>query len=215
MNLNVREGIGIKMQPLEKLQSEKVLAKNKIVLKILLNKLDTINTELSMKEGRMLVHNTSGRIKEVESIRAKLKRKGFDEDYESAVEKVNDIIGVRAVCFYMDDLYKVADTLSLHEDIEILKVKNYMEHPKKSGYRSLHLIIKIKISLWEKQETVKAEVQLRTFAMNYWALLDHQLRYKKDNAKSDKVEKELEEYAASLEDIDKKMMKIRDKIAQI
>lgn len=203
------------MQPLEKLKNEKVLAKNEIVLKILLNKLDTINTELSIKEGRMLIHNATGRIKEIDSVRAKLKRKGYDENYETAVERVNDLIGVRAVCFYMDDLYKVADTLSMHKDIEILKVKNYMEHPKKSGYRSLHLIIRITISLWEKQEVVKAEVQLCTFAMNYWALLDHQLRYKKDNSKSEEITKELEEYAASLEVIDKKMMKIRDKIAKI
>ena len=208
------------MQPLEKVNSKKNNARYEIVLKTLLNKFELINTELSVAENRVFIHNTCGRIKTIESIRAKLIKKKCEENYEMAMERVNDIVGARAVCYYMDDLYKVADALSQHQDIEIIKIKNYMEHPKKSGYRSLHMIVKVMITFMEKQEWVKAEVQLRTFAMDYWAVLDHQLRYKKEalsneDKEQEKIEKELFNYAGALENIDKKMIKIRDKIEKI
>lgn len=205
------------MQPIEKLESEKIVAKNQIALQTVMNKLQLINKELSVREGRILIHNISGRIKELNSIKAKLRKKGCEENYETALEVINDIIGARAVCYYMDDLYLVADVLNTHKDMEIIKIKNYMEHPKKTGYRSLHLIVKLMIPYGGKQEMVKVEIQLRTFAMDYWAVLDHQLRYKKKNTDNDseKIEKELMDYADSLESIDKKMMKLRNKIAKI
>ena len=205
------------MQPIEKLESEKIVAKNQIALQTVMNKLQLINKELSVREGRILIHNISGRIKELNSIKAKLRKKGCEENYETALEVINDIIGARAVCYYMDDLYLVADVLNTHKDMEIIKIKNYMEHPKKTGYRSLHLIVKLMIPYGGKQEMVKVEIQLRTFAMDYWAVLDHQLRYKKENTDNDseKIEKELMDYADSLESIDKKMMKLRNKIAKI
>ncbi|MDD2972928.1 MAG: GTP pyrophosphokinase [Lachnospiraceae bacterium] len=208
------------MQPLEKINSKKNKARYEIVLHTLLNKFEIINTELSMEENRIFIHNTSGRIKNMDSIQTKLVKKGCEPGYEMAMERINDIVGVRAVCYYMDDLYRVADTLSRHTDMEILRIKNYMEHPKKSGYRSLHMIVKVMITFSGKQEWVKAEIQLRTFAMDYWAVLDHQLRYKKGsldiNAKDGmEIEKELLDYAGALETIDKKMMKIRDKIEKI
>jgi len=185
-----------------------------------MGKFEIINTELSMEENRIFIHNTSGRIKALDSIRGKLLRKECEESFEMAMERINDIVGVRAVCYYMDDLYRVADALSNQKDIEILKIKNYMEHPKKSGYRSLHMIVKAAYTFGGKQEWMKAEIQLRTFAMDYWAVLDHQLRYKRGNLSVDdkdgiKIENELLDYAGALESIDKKMMKIRDKIEKI
>ena len=208
------------MQSLEKITSKKNIARQEIVLKTLLSKFEIINTELSMQENRVFIHNTSGRIKNLDSIRAKLLRKECEESFEMAMERINDIVGARAVCYYMDDLYRVADALSNQKDIEILKIKNYMEHPKKSGYRSLHMIVKVAYTFGGKQEWMKAEIQLRTFAMDYWAVLDHQLRYKKGNLSVDdkdeiRIENELLDYAGALESIDKKMMKIRDKIEKI
>ena len=111
------------MQPIEKLESEKIVAKNQIALQTVMNKLQLINKELSVREGRILIHNISGRIKEPNSIKVKLRKKGCEENYETALEVINDIIGARAVCYYMDDLYLVADVLNTHKDMEIIKIK--------------------------------------------------------------------------------------------
>ena len=203
------------MHDLEKIESRKRSTLHLCVLDTLMSRLEILDRELSMSMNRSVIQKIAGRVKSLESIQAKLLRKGAEVSYETAIERINDIVGVRAVCFFMDDLYTVADAISSYQDLEIVKVKNYMQYPKKTGYRSLHLIVNLTIPFQGKSLEVKAEIQLRTLAMDYWAELDHQLRYKKENNKSKEIEKELKEYAVVMEAMDQKMLELRDKIKEV
>lgn len=189
--------------------------KGNCAISLLLTKLDIINTILLMKTGRNVIQHKSGRLKEYESVCKKLEKKGLDFDFQTAVEKINDLIGVRAVCAYVDDIYHVADLLEKQKDIRILKKKDYIREPKKSGYQSLHLILEVAITFQNETQWIKIELQLRTAAMDYWASLDHQLRYKRGRKEAQLIDEELQQCAAVIGSLDQKMLKIRKKIDKI
>lgn len=191
------------------------MAQCRCVMELLLSKLQMIHTELSLEMNRDIIIRTCGRVKSVESVRAKLVKKGFELTYENAVERINDLVGVRAVCSFEDDLQRVADMLLAHKDVKLLKKKDYLKEPKNSGYRSLHLIIQVPICFQGGVCWMKAEVQLRTTAMDFWAGLDHKLRYKKGQREADLIGAELKEYAAILAGVDGKMVELRDRIAAV
>lgn len=191
------------------------MVKSRCVISMLLAKLDIINAELSMKYDRNIIVQTSGRIKAPESIRAKLRKKGYEETYDMAQEKINDIVGVRAVCSFMDDLYLVAKALEQHRDVRTVKVKDYLQEPKRSGYRSLHLIVEVPIYFQGEELWRRAEIQLRTAAMDFWAGLDHQLIYKRGLKEAKLIGQELYEYAQIVEELEQKMVELRDRIAAI
>ena len=121
-----------------------------------------------------------------------MQKKGLDLTFSNALDKINDLIGVRAVCAYVDDTYKVADLLQKQQDIRVIKIKDYIRQPKKSGYQSLHLILEIAIPFQEENQWIKLELQLRTAAMDYWANLDHHLRYKRDQKQAAPINEELQ-----------------------
>ena len=202
-------------KPSNELISNEDLTKSEAALKYMTAKLELINSELSEELNRKVASSTSGRVKSLDSILNKLKRKKVAATPENVQKKINDLIGVRMICFFVDDLYKVKERLEKHKDITIVKVKDYVKQPKKSGYRSLHLICKLIIPFHEKEEEIKIEIQLRTNAMDYWAQLDYQLQYKKETSKSEQMEQKLKVYANEIEAIDKKMMKLRDKIDEL
>ena len=189
--------------------------KGNCAISLLLTKLDIINTILLMKTGRNVIQHKSGRLKEYESVCKKLEKKGLDFDFQAAVEKINDLIGVRAVCAYVDDIYHVADLLEKQKDIRILKKKDYIREPKKSGYQSLHLILEVAIAFQNETQWIKIELQLRTAAMDYWASLDHQLRYKRGRKEAQLIDEELHQWTAVMGSLDQKMLKIRKKIDKI
>lgn len=191
------------------------MAKCQCVMDLLLSKFTMINTELTTELNRDIIIRTCGRIKTEESIRAKLMKKGCEITYENAVEKINDLIGVRAVCSFEDDLYRVARMLMSHKDIKTVKIKDYMKNPKTSGYRSLHLIVQVPICFQGGVQWVKAEVQLRTTAMDFWAGLDHKLRYKNGHREAELIGAQLREYAGIIAGVDSKMVELRDKILSI
>lgn len=178
----------------------------------MLAKLELINSELSEELNRKVSSSILGRIKSKESICNKLIKKKLEITPENIQNRINDLIGARMICFFVDDLYKVQERLDKHQDITIIKVKDYIKQPKKSGYRSLHLICKLRLPYHDHMEEFKIELQLRTNAMDYWAQLDYQLHYKKDHKKSEKIEEKLKDYANEIEAVDKKMMQLRDKI---
>lgn len=163
------------------LQQEDYIAKCQWGISLMNARLQMINTELSMRCGRKVIHSYSSRMKSYESIAAKLKKKGLAESVQAMEEHVNDVVGVRAVCTYTDDLYRIGEMLCAQQDMHLLKKKDYIRNPKKSGYRSLHLIFRVPVSFQEDVQWIKIEVQLRTGAMDYWAGLDYQLQYKKEN----------------------------------
>lgn len=178
-------------------------------------RLQMINAELSMRCGRKVIHHYSGRIKSYDSIAAKLKRKGLEETVEEMEKHVNDVVGVRAVCTYTDDLYQIAEMLCAQRDMRLLKRKDYIKNPKKSGYRSLHLIFQVPVSFQDQVQWIKIEVQLRTGAMDYWAGLDYQLQYKKENREAKNIGRELKAYANAIEQIDSKVLELRKRIEAI
>lgn len=197
------------------LTSSEFTMKGKCAISLLLTKLDIINTILLMQHGRSVIQMKTGRLKEFDSICAKMQKKGLELNFDLALEKINDLIGVRAVCAYVDDIYKVADLIEKQQDIHILKIKDYVQQPKKSGYQSLHLILEIAIPFQKENQWIKLELQLRTAAMDYWANLDHQLRYKRGQKQAAVINEELQQCASVITQLDQKMLDIRKKIDKI
>ena len=189
--------------------------KGKCAISLMLTKLDIINTFLLMKYNRNIIQMKIGRVKGYDSVCKKLSKKGLELDREIALEKINDLIGVRAICSYVDDIYRVADLLEKQKDIRIVKVKDYIKQPKKSGYQSLHMILDVAIAFQQETQWIRVELQLRTAAMDYWANLDHQLRYKRGEKETDQINEELQQCAAVITQLDQKMLEVRNKIDRI
>lgn len=189
--------------------------KGQCAINLMMTKLDIINTFLLMKYKRNFIQMKTGRLKSYDSVCKKMQKKGLDLNFDLALEKINDLIGVRAVCAYVDDIYKVADLIEKQQDIRILKTKDYVQQPKKSGYQSLHLILEIAIPFQKENQWIKLELQLRTAAMDYWANLDHQLRYKRGQKQAAVINEELQQCASVITQLDQKMLDIRKKIDKI
>ena len=189
--------------------------KGQCAINLMMTKIEIINTFLLMKTGRNYIQMKTERLKSYDSVCKKMQKKGLDMNFAQAVEKINDLIGVRAVCAYVDDIYKVADLIQKQQDIRIIKIKDYIKQPKKSGYQSLHLILEIAIPFQNENQWVKLELQLRTAAMDYWANLDHQLRYKRGQKQAAVINEELQQCASMISQLDQKMLAIRKKIDKI
>ncbi len=203
------------MELREYLQQEEFVVKCECGISLMNAKLQIINAELGMRFGRKVIHSMSSRIKSYDSIAGKLKRKGLSESVLAVREHINDLVGIRAVCTYTDDLYQIAEMLCAQKDMKLLKKKDYIKKPKKSGYRSLHLIFLVPISFQAEVYWIKIEMQLRTAAMDYWAGLDYQLQYKKENREAKNIGKELKEYANAIQQIDSKVLELRKWIEAI
>ena len=189
--------------------------KGQCAINLMMTKLDIINTFLLMKYKRNFIQMKTWRLQSYDSVCKKMQKKGLDLNFDLALEKINDLIGVRAVCAYVDDIYKVADLIEKQQDIHILKIKDYVQQPKKSGYQSLHLILEIAIPFQKENQWIKLELQLRTAAMDYWANLDHQLRYKRGQKQAAVINEELQQCASVITQLDQKMLDIRKKIDKI
>ena len=149
-------------------------------IKEIKTKLQVLNDELSIKRQRNPIEFIKTRVKQPDSIASKLRRKGYPVTVQSVFENLSDVAGVRVICAFIDDIYKVADMLTAQDDIELIKRKDYIKNPKMNGYRSLHLIIEVPVFFSDHKEQIRVEVQIRTIAMDFWASLEHQLKYKKD-----------------------------------
>lgn len=143
-------------------------------------KLDILSDESSISGKPSPIDSIKSRIKTPRSIINKLKRRGFPITLQSMMENLNDIGGIRVICPFIEDIYVVADMLIRQDDLTLIERKNYIENPKPNGYRSLHLILQVPIFLSDRTQPVRIELQLRTIAMDFWASLEHQLRYKAD-----------------------------------
>lgn len=182
---------------------------------VVLAKLRLIDAQLSGKSNRPLVRTFSSRIKTIDSIVKKLIRKGREVSYQTAVDTLNDLAGIRVVCYFFDDIYRIAEQVRRQKDIKILKEKDYAKKPKKSGYQSLHLIVEVPVVYGDKTQNVRVEIQIRSVAMDYWAELDTQMCYKKDAGQLEAVERATREYADVIAGVDKKMLELRKKIQKM
>ena len=140
-------------------------------------KLENLDAEFQMQHRRNPIHHMQTRLKSLQSIVEKLQRKGLPVTMTSAATNLTDIAGVRVICSYLDDIYTVARLLLQQDDVKLLRTRDYIREPKPNGYRSLHLIIQVPVYLSEGKLLVPVEVQIRTIAMDFWATLEHQLRY--------------------------------------
>ena len=185
------------------------------VMGILGVKVKIIGEQLQNKYNREVIQNVTQRIKTPESIYAKLVRKNLKPDFAIAKSKLNDLIGIRIVCLFVDDVYKIAKMLKNQKDLRLIKEKDYIAKPKKSGYMSLHLIMGVTVCIDNKTETKTVEIQIRTTAMDFWSVLEYQLLYKKNVKGADKIGKELKSYSEEIASLDQKMLKLRNRIEAI
>lgn len=183
-------------------------------LKEIQTKFEILNIEFNVKYKRNPISNITTRLKRNESVINKLIRYNFDISIDSIEKNIYDMAGIRIVCSYIDDIYMLADALLKQDDITLIETKDYIKNPKPNGYRSLHLIVEVPIFLVDKKKNVKVEVQIRTIAMDFWASLEHQMKYKKDIKNSENVIKELTSCAKVINETDELMLKIRNEIDQ-
>ncbi len=176
-------------------------------------KLDVLNSQLSLENDRNPFESISCRIKKPQSVVEKLKRKGLPVTIESIEQNLNDVAGIRVICSFIDDIYLLSKRLCSQDDIRVVEIKDYIKNPKENGYRSLHLILEIPIFLLEEKKYMRVEVQFRTIAMDFWASLEHKVRYKKEETPNHlEVSRELKECAKEINALDVKMQDIRRKI---
>lgn len=175
-------------------------------------KLEILDDEFQMKHRRNPIHHIESRLKSIHSIVEKLGRKQHAVSMQSAVENLNDIAGIRVICSYVHDVYTVAKLLTTQDDLILKEMRDYIQHPKPNGYRSLHLIIEIPVFLQEGRILVPVEVQIRTIAMDFWASLEHDLRYKARGHVPHDICEELQQVGQDIAVLDDKMQTIHDRI---
>ena len=175
-------------------------------------RLKVLYEEFAQEYNRNPFESIKSRLKSPASIYEKLERKGFAETVESIRENLTDVAGVRVIGSFPDDIYRLAELLIKQDDIILFRKKDYIMYPKPNGYRSLHLIVEVPIFLSNEKKYMKVEVQFRTIAMDFWASLEHKLKYKKNVANTDEIERQLKACADSIEDLDYQMQEIRNKI---
>ena len=177
-------------------------------------KFKVLNIEFSNKFDRNPIESIETRLKKPRSIYEKMNRLGLPISVDAIEKNLNDIAGVRLICSFVDDIYKLADMLAVQDDIYVVQTKDYIKNPKESGYRSLHMIVEVPIFLSNEKRYMRVEVQLRTIAMDFWASLEHKLRYKKDipAETADAIAKQLQDCAEVVARTDKQMYDIRKQI---
>ena len=181
-------------------------------IKEIRTKLEILDDEFKVKHDHNPIHHMEYRLKSVNSILGKLEKRGLEVSLDSIVTNLTDIAGVRVICNYVSDVYKIADLLIKQSDIKLIAKKDYIKHPKENGYRSLHLVVEVPIFLAEKVQPTTVEIQIRTIAMDFWASLEHHLRYKADNEVPDGVRDELIECAKTISNLDYKMQGIHEEL---
>jgi putative GTP pyrophosphokinase len=177
-------------------------------------KLEILNEEFNVKHARNPIHHVEGRLKTPQSIVKKLQRKNMDISMKTAKE-INDIAGIRVVCAYLDDVYNISEMLLSQTDIKLIKYQDYIKEPNFNGYRSLHLDIEVPVFLSDHIERVIVEIQIRTVAQDFWASLEHDIRYKSDKYVPKDICDEMLQSANEIATIDLKMQETFKKIQNI
>ena len=175
-------------------------------------KFNVLNEEYSLRYDRNPINGIKSRLKNLDSIKGKLERKGLPFQWKTIEEHILDVAGIRVVCSFVDDVYLLADALLKQDDISLIEKKDYIANPKENGYRSLHLIVATPIYLEHEKRVMPVEIQLRTIAMDFWASLEHQLRYKKDFDYTDDMAKELQDCAVLSAQLDARMDSLRQRV---
>lgn len=193
---------------------EEVILTYTAALKQIETKLDVLESEFQHVHNYNPIEHVKTRIKTPESIVKKLKKNGYEATIENMITYVNDIAGIRIICSFTNDIYKVVEMIKRQKDIKILYVKDYITFPKPSGYRSYHLIVSVPVYLSERVVSVKVEIQIRTVAQDFWASLEHKMNYKLDKNAPEKIKHELYECAQMVSLLDDKMLRLNEEIQE-
>ena len=214
------QGVGEIPKDIEKLFSQRgqfreFLMMYQSAVKEVKTKFEILNDDLSVTYNRNPIEAIKSRIKTPESIISKMQRKGLDINMNSLMYYIEDVAGIRVICSFIDDIYEVANMLVSQDDIKLLSVKDYIKNPKPNGYRSYHMIVEVPVFFANHRQNMKVEVQLRTIAMDFWASLEHKMKYKKDIKGSDEIVKELKRCADNIAELDKRMQDINEGIQNL
>ena len=179
-------------------------------------KLEILNDEFQHVHKYNPIEHIKTRIKTPESIVKKLKRYGYETSIENMLRYINDIAGVRLICSFTSDIYRLAEMIGNQSDLKVLAIKDYIKNPKESGYKSYHMLVSVPIFLSDSVVDTKVEIQIRTIAMDFWASLDHKMRYKKElsDEEVEILQEELYDCAKQSAALDERMQRIRDRITQ-
>ena len=209
----IREFIGEGNDALTKLSrfNELMMRYNSAIREVR-TKFEVLNEELSLKAGHNPIENIISRVKKPMSIVEKLRRQGNPITLESISEHLNDVAGIRVICSFIDDIYMVAELLARQDDITVVRVKDYIQKPKPNGYRSYHMIVEVPVFFSDGKRPMRVEIQLRTVAMDFWASLEHQMKYKQDSADRPEIAAELKSCAETIAATDARMLGIRRRI---
>ncbi len=184
-------------------------------LKEIGTKLEILNDEFQHVHQYNPIEHIKSRIKTPQSIVKKLKKNGYESTIENMVEYVNDIAGIRVICSFTSDIYRIAEMIINQNDIKVISVKDYILNPKPSGYKSYHLIVTVPIFLSDRIVDTKVEIQIRTVAMDFWASLEHKIHYKFEGNAPEHIKKQLVECASMVSDLDARMLALNDEVQHL
>lgn len=177
-------------------------------------KLEILNDEFQHVHKYNPIEHIKTRVKTPESIVKKLKRNGYEISIENMVKYVNDIAGVRLICSFSSDIYRLAEMIGNQSDLKVLSIKDYIRSPKESGYKSYHMLVSVPIFLSDSVVDTKVEIQIRTIAMDFWASLEHKIYYKFEGNAPDYISRDLRECADMVSKLDEKMLSLNEAILQ-
>ena len=175
-------------------------------------KLEILNDEFQHVHQYNPIEHIKSRLKSAESIVKKLKRYGYETSIQNMVEYVNDIAGIRVICSFTSDIYRLAEILSHQSDLKVISIKDYIQNPKASGYKSYHMLVSVPIYLSDSVFDTKVEIQIRTIAMDFWASLEHKIYYKFEGNAPDYFSEELRDCAKIVSNLDAKMLSLNEAI---
>ena len=183
-------------------------------LKKVNTKIEILNNEFVNRYSYNPIEHIKSRLKTADSIVKKLKKDGHEVTIENMLEYLSDIAGIRIICSFTSDIYQIAEMISNQADVTVLHVKDYIKNPKPNGYKSYHMVVTVPVYLTDGPVETKVEIQIRSVAMDFWASLEHKLKYKKDIDNPDDIAKELAECARIISSMDVRMQEIRNRIEQ-
>lgn len=178
-------------------------------------KMGILNDEFQHVHQYNPIEHIKARIKTPESIVKKLKRNGYESTIDNMVKYINDIAGIRIICSFTSDIYRIADMIAEQRDIKVIAVKDYITFPKASGYKSYHMIVTVPVYLSDRTVDTTVEIQIRTVAMDFWASLEHKIHYKFEGDAPEHIKNELVECAKLVSDLDARMLSLNDEILAI
>ena len=181
-------------------------------LKEINTKIEILNNEFVQINDYNPIEHVKSRLKTPESIVKKLKRYGYETSIENMVRYINDIAGVRLICSFTSDIYRLAEMIGNQSDLKVLSIKDYIRNPKESGYKSYHMLVSVPIFLSDSVVDTKVEIQIRTIAMDFWASLEHKIYYKFEGNAPDYISRDLRECAKMVSELDEKMLSLNEAI---